>query len=67
MDLEQTSNKINLNLVPGHEGYEGNERADHIAKLGSLKYPLNPTYNKIFFFNHENKIDEYILSNINHK
>ena len=40
-----TNNNVNLNWVPGHEGYEGNERADHLAKLGSLKYPLNPIYN----------------------
>ena len=40
-----TNNNVNLNLVPGHERYGGNERADHLAKLGSLKYPLNPIYN----------------------
>ena len=31
------NNKITLNWIPGHQGYEGNERADYLAKLGSLK------------------------------
>ena len=52
---------MNLNWVPGHEG---NERADHLAKLGSLKYPINPIYNKIRFKNYENKIDEYYQKSI---
>ena len=55
---------MNLDWVPGHEGYEGNERADHLAKLGSLKYPLNPIYNKKPFKNYENKIDEYYQNSI---
>ena len=59
-----TNNNVNLNWVPGHEGYEGNERADHLAKLGSLKYPLNPIYNKKPFINYENKIDEYYQNSI---
>ena len=54
-----TNNNVNLIWVPGHEGYEGNGRADHLAKLGLLEYPLNPIYNKISFKNYENKIDEY--------
>ena len=53
-----------MNWVPGHEGYEGNERADHLAKMGSLKYPLNPKYDKIPFKNYENKIDKYYQKSI---
>ena len=48
-----TNNKVNLNWVPEHEGYERNERADHLAKMGSLKFPSIPIYNKIPFKNHE--------------
>ena len=59
-----TDNNMNLNWVPGHKRYEGNERADHLAKLGLLKYPLNRIYNKIPFTNYENKIDEYYQKSI---
>ena len=44
-----TNNKVNLNWIPGPEEYEGNERADYLAKLGSHKDPINPIYNKIPF------------------
>ena len=45
------NNKININWIPGHQGYVGNEKADHLAKLGShqiqsmTKYP-SKTYQK---------------------
>ena len=59
-----TNNKVTLNWVPGHEGYEGNERADHLAKIGSMKSPTNPIYNKIPFKNLENKINMYYQNSI---
>ena len=58
------NNKVNLNWIPGHEGYEGNERADHLAKIGSLKQPANPIYDKIPFKDYENKIDKYYQNSI---
>ena len=42
-----TYNKVNINWIPGHQGYEGNEIADKLAKEGSLKTPSSTTYNKI--------------------
>ena len=31
------NNKITINCITGHQGYEGNEIADVLAKQGSLK------------------------------
>ena len=50
--------------VPGHQGYEGNERADHLAKLGSQMIPKTPVYDKISFQNLERKIEEYYRKSI---
>ena len=58
------NNTINLNWIPGHEGYEGNERADYLAKLGSQKHPTNPAYNKTPYKTYENKIDNYYSKSI---
>ena len=55
---------MTINWVPGHKGYEGNERADHQAQLGCLKIPTYPVYNKIPFHNLENKIEEYYQKSI---
>ena len=33
--LAQGNNQISVNWIPGHRGYEGNELADNLAKLGS--------------------------------
>jgi ribonuclease HI len=45
------NNTVTLNWIPGHMGYEGNERADTLAKEGRLKPINDSTYNKIPFSN----------------
>ena len=42
-------NNVNINWIPGHQGFEGNEQADKLAKEGSKKLPTLTTYNKIPF------------------
>ena len=42
-------NNVNINWIPGHQGFEGNEQADKLAKEGSKKSPTLTTYNKIPF------------------
>ena len=44
-----THNNANINWIPGHQRYEGNEIADKLAKDGSKKTPSSTTYNKILF------------------
>ena len=43
------SNKVTVNWIPGHKGYEGNEIADKLAKTGAMKKTTNETYNKLPF------------------
>ena len=43
------SNKVTINWIPGHKGYEGNEIADKLAKAGAMKETTTETYNKIPF------------------
>ena len=47
--LKIWSNKVTVNWIPGHKGYEGNEIADKLAKAGSMKETNSDTYNKIPF------------------
>ena len=44
-----TYNKVYINWIPGHRGYEGNEQADKLAKDGSKKIPTSTTYSKFPF------------------
>ncbi|KAF8687558.1 ubiquitin-specific protease, partial [Rhizoctonia solani] len=43
--LDSPLNKVELRCVPGHEGVEGNERADVLANEGGSEPPLH-TYNR---------------------
>ena len=57
-------NRVTINCVPGHQE---NERADHLAELGSLKTQQTLSMIKYLpFQNYENKIEEhYKKSKIN--
>ena len=59
-----THNKVNINWIPGHQGYEGNEIADKLAKEGSLKTPSITTYNKIPFGLLNKKLTDYYKNSI---
>ena len=47
-NLDKT-NKVTTNWIPGHEGYEGNEIADKLAKAGAMKETKSDTYDRIPF------------------
>ena len=59
-----THNNVNINWIPGHQGYEGNETADKLAKEGSLKTPSSTTYNKIPFRLLHKKLNDHYNSTI---
>ena len=40
------TNNVTINWIPGHKGYEGNEIADKLAKLGAMKATTLDSYNK---------------------
>jgi ribonuclease HI len=45
LSLLNRTHKITLHWIKAHSGQEGNERADHLAKLGTaLPYPLDPPH-----------------------
>ncbi|KAJ8977058.1 hypothetical protein NQ317_007869 [Molorchus minor] len=37
-----TNNHVKLRWIPGHNGFEGNERSDFLARLGSELGPVGP-------------------------
>ena len=59
-----TNNNVNINWIPGHQGYEGNEIADKLAKDGSKKTPSSTTYNKIPFKLLHKKLNDHYNSTI---
>lgn len=59
-------NKIEIHWIPAHKQYEGNERADTLAKKGAQKLTEEETYSKTPHKNLETKIYKYFkLSNLN--
>ena len=58
------NSRVDYVILAGHQGYEGNERADNSAKLWSLKTPSKPEYDKTPFRNLENIIEEYYQNSI---
>ena len=61
------NNTVNLNWIPGHEGHEGNEIADYLAKKGSLKQVSNPLYNKAPFTTFINIINKHYHRSIENR
>ena len=57
-------NNVNVNWIPGHQGYEGNEIADKLEKDGSKKNPSLTTYNKIPFDLLHKKLNDHYSSTI---
>ena len=55
------TNKVTINWIPGHKGYEGNEIADKLAKAGSMKETNSDTYDRIPF----NILTSYIKKHFN--
>ena len=50
-NLVSNNNTVNINWIPGHSDYNGNELADHLAKLGSKQdapmLPIGPPHKSL--------------------
>jgi len=40
--VQELGNSVNLAWIPGHRGYEGNEKADVLAKCGASREDMGP-------------------------
>ena len=59
-----TYNNVNINWIPGHQEYEGNEKADELAKAGSMMTPTAATYNKLPFRSLYTKLNDHYNNTI---